>query len=84
MVEQSVRNRVRAVIAAEFGVAAGELPARLCPDTVAGWSSLRQVRIVLALEREFGVEIDPALLPALTSDEAITAFVTNPGSGVVR
>ncbi|WP_291417179.1 acyl carrier protein [Actinophytocola sp.] len=68
---------MRAVIAAVFGIAPGELPERASPETVAGWSSLRQVRIMLALEQEFGVEIDPNLIPALTSDGAMTAFVAD-------
>lgn len=72
-----VEQRVRAVIAAVFEIAPEELPAQANPETVAGWSSLRQVRIMLALEREFGVEIDPNLVPALTSDEAMTAFVAD-------
>lgn len=70
-----IETRVRDVIASVFELAPGDLPARLEPDTVPGWSSLRQVQLMLALEREFGVEVDPNVIPDLVSEAAIVSFV---------
>jgi acyl carrier protein len=70
-----IEARVREVIASVFSLAPGELPARLEPDTVPGWSSLRQVQLMLALEKEFGVEVDPTVIPDLVTEQAIVSYV---------
>ncbi|GAA0252959.1 hypothetical protein GCM10010492_61970 [Saccharothrix mutabilis subsp. mutabilis] len=70
-----IEGRVRDVIASVFSVHPDELPARLDPDTLPGWTSLRQVQLVLALEREFGVEVDPTLVPDLVSERAIVEML---------
>ena len=70
-----IEGRVREVIASVFSLAPGELPARLEPDTVPGWSSLRQVQLMLALEQEFGVEVDPNVIPDLVTEQAIVSYV---------
>ena len=68
-------RRVRDVIAAVLAVPSDAIPARLSPETVPGWSSLRQVQLALALEQEFGVEVDPNVIPDLVSEAAILAYV---------
>ncbi|MFG1779709.1 acyl carrier protein [Micromonospora sp. NPDC049051] len=70
-----LQTRVREVIASVFGVAPDELPERLEPDTVEGWTSLRQIQLMMAIENAFGIEIDPNLLPALASGPAIVRFL---------
>ncbi|MFC4852554.1 acyl carrier protein [Actinophytocola glycyrrhizae] len=70
-----VEGRVRDVIASVLAVAPAEVPDRLSPETVPGWSSLRQVQLALALEQEFGVEVDPNVIPDLVSQAAILAYV---------
>lgn len=70
-----LEGRVRDVIASVFSVAPGDLPDRPAPDTLPGWSSLRQVQLALALEQEFGVEVDPNVIPDLVSESAIVAYV---------
>jgi acyl carrier protein len=70
-----LEGRVRDVIASVLSVAPGEVPARLSPETVPGWSSLRQVQLALALEQEFGVEVDPNVIPDLVSEAAIVDYV---------
>jgi acyl carrier protein len=70
-----IEGRVREVIASVFALAPGDLPARLEPDTVPGWSSLRQVQLMLALEQEFGVEVDPNVIPDLVTEQAIVSYV---------
>jgi acyl carrier protein len=71
-----IEARVRDVIASVFALAQDDLPARLGPDSVSGWTSLRQVQLALALEREFDIEIDPNAIPDLVSERAIVDFVT--------
>jgi acyl carrier protein len=71
-----VHERVRRVIATVFDRDEAELPGRLDPQTVDGWSSLRHLRILIALQEEFGIEIDPDAAPMLVSDQAMTEFLT--------
>jgi acyl carrier protein len=70
-----IEGRVREVIASVFSLTPAELPARLEPDAVPGWSSLRQVQLMLALEKEFGVEVDPNVIPDLVTEQAIVSYV---------
>lgn len=70
-----VEQRVRDLFASVFDVAPAELPQCLNPDTLSGWDSLRHVRIMIELERTFGIEIDPNLMPELASGVAIVSFV---------
>ncbi|MEU9507280.1 acyl carrier protein [Micromonospora sp. NPDC048170] len=70
-----LETRVREVVASVFGVAPDELPAHLAPETLEGWTSLRQIQLMMALENAFGIEIDPNLLPALASGPAIVRFL---------
>lgn len=70
-----IEGRVREVIASVFSLSPENLPARLEPDTVPNWSSLRQVQLMLALEKEFGVEVDPNVIPDLVTEQAIIAYM---------
>jgi acyl carrier protein len=70
-----IEGRVREVIASVFSLTPGDLPARLEQDTLPGWSSLRQVQLMLALEKEFGVEVDPNVIPDLVTEQAIVSYV---------
>ncbi|MBO4208919.1 acyl carrier protein [Micromonospora echinofusca] len=71
-----IQQRVRDVFASVFDRAPADLPDRLDPQTVDGWTSLRHLRFVIALENEFGIEIDPDVVPALVSDTAVVDFLT--------
>jgi acyl carrier protein len=70
-----IEGRVREVIASVFALEPDDLPSRLEPETVPGWSSLRQVQLMLALEKEFGVEVDPNIIPDLVTEQAIVSYV---------
>lgn len=70
-----IEGRVREVIASVFALEPDELPSRLEPETVSGWSSLRQVQLMLALEKEFGIEVDPNVIPDLVTEQAIVSYV---------
>jgi acyl carrier protein len=70
-----IEGRVREVIASVFALAPDDMPAQLAPDTLPGWSSLRQVQLMLALEKEFDVEVDPNVIPDLVTEQAIVSYV---------
>ena len=75
-----MHERVLAVLAATFRVDPGALPDDASAQTVAGWDSLRQIELVLALELEFGVRVPSDAVAELTSVEAIESFLAGAGA----
>lgn len=51
------------------------------PDTVDAWDSLRLLDLILALEQQTGVEIDPDRLPDMMSVPAILQIVQEAQGG---
>ena len=72
-----VQERVRHVIGSVFELAPADLPELLGPQTLPGWTSLRHLRIVIELQKEFGIEIDPDVVPELLSEQDMTSYVTD-------
>lgn len=53
-----METRVKAVMAKVFGVEAGSIKEDASPDNIKKWDSLGHMNLVIALEKEFGVEFD--------------------------
>jgi acyl carrier protein len=70
-----VNDRVRVLIAEVFGLSPEQVPADASPDVLEEWTSLHHVELMLALEDEFGIWVDPELAPALVSVSAIASFL---------
>jgi acyl carrier protein len=69
-----MRERLRELMARVFDVEPAELPPNPTPDSVEGWSSLKHVELMLAVEEELDVFVDPELAPQLTSLDALAEF----------
>ncbi len=52
-----MRDRLKRLMAELFECAPEAIPDDASPETLAGWDSLRQVELMLALELEFGVRV---------------------------
>jgi acyl carrier protein len=70
-----MRERLKEVMAELFGCAPEEIPEQADPDTLAGWDSLRQLELMLALETEFGVRVPAEALLELVTLEKINDFL---------
>ncbi|HTU78181.1 MAG TPA: acyl carrier protein [Solirubrobacteraceae bacterium] len=70
-----MRERLKQVMAEVFGCAPWEIPDDADPETLAGWDSLRQLELMLALETEFGVRIPAEAMLELVSVEKIDDFL---------
>jgi len=66
-----VEHRIRAVIAATFGVAPSAINDATSSDTIDAWDSMNHLHLVVALEAEFGVSFEPEQAVELTSVRAI-------------
>lgn len=68
---ESKGDRVGTVFAAVFGIDADALTDDDSPSTLAAWDSVAHIRLVMALEAEFGLEFTPEEIGELVSVGAI-------------
>jgi len=66
-----ISRRVREVVAATFGVPVESLTADSGDQTIEAWDSLNQIHLIVALEGEFGISLEPEDAIALTTVAAI-------------
>ncbi|MCP9485393.1 MAG: acyl carrier protein [Gaiellaceae bacterium MAG52_C11] len=76
-----MRDRLRNVLAGVLEVRPEEICADMSAEDVAGWDSLRQLEVMLALELEYGVRIPADAMLELQSVPAIEEFLTEHGAG---
>jgi acyl carrier protein len=62
-----MRESIIAVFSEVFGLPPERFDDDTAPATVEGWSSVRHVELVVALEERFGCMFDPEEVPELTS-----------------
>lgn len=67
-----MREQMRSLLSRVLGIDPGTLPHEPTPELVEQWDSLHHMELMVALEEELGIEIDPELAPALVS---LTALV---------
>lgn len=68
-------DRVRRLVSDVFNAPLESVSEDSSPDTVENWDSLQQLNLVLALEQEFAIQLDPEEIEALTDVRAIVAIV---------
>lgn len=64
-------HRVRAVVAATFGVPAASVTDQSGAHSIEAWDSMNHIHLIVALEAEFGVSFEPEQAIELTTVEAI-------------
>jgi acyl carrier protein len=75
----SLRPRIIAVVSDVFGLPPAEVAGGISPEQVAGWDSEKHVRLVVALEEQFGVMFEAEEVPELTSLERMEAIIARHG-----
>jgi acyl carrier protein len=55
----AIEQRVREIAASVFNVDPAQLTEQSSPETVDGWDSLQQLNLVLAIEQEFDLSLEP-------------------------
>ncbi|MFC9434861.1 acyl carrier protein [Nocardia sp. NPDC057030] len=71
----TVARRVRTVLGTVLHVAEADLPDQPATHNLERWDSLHHMMLMLALEAEFGLRIEPEVTPSLTSAAAIEAHL---------
>lgn len=72
-VAESIRQRLREVMSAVLGVAPSGIRADASSTTISEWDSVRHLQLMLALEEEFGIQLETDELVSLTSVPLIEA-----------
>jgi acyl carrier protein len=74
-------QRLHTILADIFGLKEAEIRPSLTKDDVGTWDSLRQMDLVLSLEREYGINLDMADIARMVSVTRIEEVLR--GKGVV-
>lgn len=72
-----LEQRVYATIANVMKVPIGTISKESSPETIAGWDSIQQMNLILALQQDFDVEIPLEEMVDLLSAEAIVRTMKN-------
>lgn len=70
-----IRDRVIAVMAGVFGLAADAIPEDAAPGLVENWDSLRHMQLIVALEEAFDVRFADHEMTTLTGIPAIVGTI---------
>ncbi len=70
-----VQDRVIAVVTRELDVPSGTITATTKSDDVEEWDSLGHLRVCMALEAEFGIEVELDEIENLDSVPALVALL---------
>jgi len=81
MSQGTVESRVRGALAGALGRSEDEIPPTAKIKQTEGWDSLTHVQLMVALEKEFGVDIDGEAILHLTTLERIIRHFQEASSG---
>lgn len=70
-----MNDRIRKVISDVLGVPAASIGDDASPKTIESWDSLRQMSLIVALEAEFDLLFDDAVVTSLQSFGAIKSAI---------
>lgn len=69
-----MRNRVFRIFSQIMGISEHQIVEASSPDSIGAWDSLRHMRLVLALEEEFGIKFsDETIVEMLTVGSVLAA-----------
>jgi acyl carrier protein len=80
MSSQQVPSSLRDIIADILEISSDGVTPELNTDTVESWDSFRHLQLILAVEGEYGVQLDPQRIPELTSVALLQAELEKKGA----
>jgi acyl carrier protein len=75
MPDDNMAQKVKSVLAKEWGLRASDIPDTAALNEYEKWDSLGHITIMLALEKEFGIEVTADNIQSLSSVGNIVAFL---------
>jgi acyl carrier protein len=71
----SILDRVRQIASDVFGMPLDRISRESSPSTIDAWDSLQHLNLVLALEQEFSVQLEPQDIEQMRSIDSAVKFV---------
>lgn len=71
-----MEKRIKSIMAAVFGIDSADVSDDASPDTIESWDSLRHMKLVLALEEDFGIQFHDDQIPELLNFKLIKFSVS--------
>ncbi len=71
----SALQQVRSIASDIFGVPADKITAESSPETIETWDSMQHLNLVLAIEEEFAVQLEPEDIERMKNIGAVAALV---------
>ncbi len=68
-------DHVRRVVSDVLGIPAAQLTETTSPETIESWDSVQHLSIVLSIEQEFGIQLDPEDIEKVRSVGALERLV---------
>jgi acyl carrier protein len=68
-------DRVRGIAADVFEVPLAQVGLNSSPETITTWDSIHHLNLVLALEQEFSVQLEPEEIDQIGSIESVVAII---------
>ena len=68
-------DKIKAVMASVFAVDVEVINKQTSPRTISSWDSLRHMSLVVALEKEFGIELEYEEIEAMVSYSIVSSTI---------
>jgi acyl carrier protein len=79
---QQVPSSLRDTVADILEISSDQVTPDLSTSTVDSWDSFRHLQLILAVEGEYGVQLDPQRIPELTSVALLQAELEKKGAAL--
>ena len=73
--DNNVEKQIKEVLSSVFEVHVREIDADASPHTIVKWDSLNHMKMIVALEEEFSIELDQPEIEAMISFDIIRATI---------
>lgn len=79
---QQVPPSLRDIVADTLEIAPEEVTPETSTESVENWDSFRHLQLVLSVEGEYGVQLDPQVVPDLTTVAKLQAALVQKGAAL--
>ena len=82
MSRQHVPSSLRDIVADTLEIEPEEVTPETSTDSVESWDSFRHLQLILSVEGEYGVQLDPQVVPDLTTVAKLQAALQQKGAAL--
>lgn len=71
----NIEEKIKSIMATVFVVDVKEINDKASPHTIVSWESMKHINMVVALEEEFGIELEDDEIAAMVSYPIVLATI---------